>query len=311
MEDTRSLLEKADAFNKKVQNQGKKKLFGSNNTEPASTRKGMAGSTIKVLVMISLFLQSLNVVIMDPFLDIESVGKSLEPVADNFKAVFTPDWKFAANSLYTDAVREFFDAKSGAWTMYLIFSIVGSIAVPLLCYIVLQEFLVSDNKRNDVLTLGMFAMASEIPYDLAVKGKVLEYSTQNLFVGIFIGVAVVWIMDYIFNKVARSAFIKYFLSMLVFILGILLAIITKTYFFIFPVLVIACMYIFREKKMLGPVIGCFAMTTVSPYYLCSFASLIPINMFNGKIEKKLKNLLPIFYPVHFIILFIVKKCMNL
>lgn len=311
MEDTRALLQKADAFNKKINANGKKNSYRGSQPVKARERKGMAASTMKVLVIISLFLQSLNIVVMDPFLDVESVGKSLEPVAEGFKAVFTPEWRLSANSMYKDAITEFFDAKAGAWTMYLVFSIVGSFAVPLLCFVVLQEFLTSENKRNDVLIFGMFAIASEIPYDLAMKGQFLEYTTQNMFVGIFLGLLVVWAMDTISNKMMRSAFIKYFVSMLVFLLGILMAIITKTYFFIFPVLIIVCMYIFREKKMLGPVIGCFAMTTVSPYYLCSFVSLIPINMFNGKIEKKLKYMLPIFYPVHLLILFIIAKCMNL
>ena len=70
MEDTRALLQKADAFNKKINANGKKNSYRGSQPVKARERKGMAASTMKVLVIISLFL-----IIHD--------NNSLEPIHTN------------------------------------------------------------------------------------------------------------------------------------------------------------------------------------------------------------------------------------
>lgn len=71
---------------------------------------------------------------------------------------------------------------------------IGRISFILFCYLAVESFMHTRSRSKYLLRLGGFALVSEIPFDLAFSGKVIDRSSQNVFFTLFIGIfiLIVW-----------------------------------------------------------------------------------------------------------------------
>ena len=69
------------------------------------------------------------------------------------------------------------------------FRYIGRISFPIFCFLLIEGFFHTRNIFKYMARLGAFALISEIPYDLAFKGKVLEFTHQNSILYAFSGSA--------------------------------------------------------------------------------------------------------------------------
>lgn len=300
-ESNKELLMRADAFNKKVQGTMKQKK---------RDRFSIPLNVLKWLAMIAILCQNINIAIFEKVLVTDDIGKL--PISALWKLrPYSPSWKLFANKEYADALNTFIDANATMYNAYLIFMVVGCMTLPLICYLLVNSFLKSEKKLNTILAVGVCAVAAEIPYDLVTSDKFYNYENQNMFFGLFMGLAVIACMDIVLKKYESSKLIKYSLSIIIVFLGMFIGIFGNSYFLCFPIIIMVAMYIFKDKKLFGSVIGCLALTYLSLYYICSFLSLIPIYFHNGKEDKKMNYILLAFYPIHLIILYIIAKNMGL
>ena len=74
----------------------------------------------------------------------------------------------------------------------MMFRIIGRISFPIFAYVLAEGIYYTKDITKYMLRLGIFALLSEIPYDLAVMGSVLEFSHQNVFFTLFFGVLMFW-----------------------------------------------------------------------------------------------------------------------
>ena len=72
-------------------------------------------------------------------------------------------------------------------------------AIRLLVYVFLltEGFCHTRNRRRYALRLGVFALISEIPFDLLVYGKIWDTHSQNVFFTLFLGVLMLTAVDWI------------------------------------------------------------------------------------------------------------------
>ena len=63
--------------------------------------------------------------------------------------------------------------------------VLGRAAMPLFAFCVAEGFCHTRNKGRYLLRLGLFALISEIPFDLVTAGEPLEFSHQNIMLTFF------------------------------------------------------------------------------------------------------------------------------
>lgn len=98
------------------------------------------------------------------------------------------------------------------------------------------------------MRLGLFALISEIPFDLAFSSKILEFNYQNVFFTLFIGLLTMIAYRAVEEKEEWNQALKVILYILIMAAGMALAYFLKTDYAEKGVFCIMVLYIFRKKK---------------------------------------------------------------
>lgn len=192
------------------------------------------------------------------------------------------------------------------YLIYMVCRIIGRLAFPIFSFMIVEGFLHTHNLRKYLCRLFLFAIISEIPYDLANTGTVLEISKQNVLWTFIIAIIMMWTLERIRTKIESN--VKYILlTIIVISISALFAIFSDGG--IGGILLIASMYLFHKKKTcywIGCVLSLCVMSLQFMWIqLFAAVALILLEIYNGKKGKDYKYLFYIFYPAHLLILWFV------
>lgn len=123
---------------------------------------------------------------------------------------------------------------------YMVMRIIGRIAFPIFAYFLVEGFLHTSNYKKYLLRVGAFALLSEIPFDLAFCGEVLEFSSQNVMFTLFIAL----IELYFLRRWEKNIPVV----CLVLVAGGLCGWLLRTDYDWFGVVVIGCFYLIRNTE---------------------------------------------------------------
>ncbi len=134
-------------------------------TSDPPVKKGLSGSALKWLAIVTMLIDHVGAFLLAPYL--AQGGASL------------PYDLFQVN---------------------IILRLIGRIAFPLFTFLLVEGFFHTSNLKKYSLQMGVFALVSEIPFDLAQSGQVFDFSQQNVFWTLFIGLLTITFFDRLDGK---------------------------------------------------------------------------------------------------------------
>ncbi len=196
---------------------------------------------------------------------------------------------------------------SGHWTeelyeVYRIMRTIGRLAFPIFCFFLVEGFEHTRDRKKYALRLFLFALISEIPFDLAFSARVLEFEYQNVFFTLLIGLLTLLAFHAVEERKDWHPLIRTILLALVVAAGMGLALWMKTDYDAKGVMCILLLYVFRKKRSIQILAGCLFF---SWWELPALASFFLLALYNGTRGLRMKYFFYLFYPVHLLILYAV------
>ena len=200
------------------------------------------------------------------------------------------------------------------YSIYEYMRLIGRMSFPIYCFLLVEGFLHTSNIRKYATRLLGFAFLSEIPFDLALTGQVVDKSYSNVFFTLFIALLTIWAISYIekFAEFWKEKKWDSFMGLLIVAMSGLIVvtacggfadIVLKTDYGFAGVLAIVAMYLLRNTKELGFAAGILALTILSSdTEILALCMLYPLMNYNGTRGKSMKYVFYAFYPVHLLIL---------
>ena len=180
---------------------------------------------------------------------------------------------------------------------------IGRLAFPLFAFLLVEGFLHTHDRVKYGRNLLVFALLSEIPYDLVRRGSLFA-GGQNVFFTLFLGFLALYAVE-------RWESGKYSPGRLAVILISLIGIgvLFHTDYGSTGVGFILLLYVLRHNRILQAAIGCCYL----PMRLIAGLAFIPINLYNGQrgfIQGHIgKYLFYIFYPLHLLAIYLIRRLM--
>jgi hypothetical protein len=233
--------------------------------------KGLSGSTLKIIAIVTMLIDHIGATI------VENMVNSYAGNEQTFMIIYN--------------------------IMFIMRSI-GRLAFPIFCFLLVEGFFHTRDVKKYVFRLFLFALISEVPFDYAFNQSFLEFTSQNVFFTLFIGVLMLWAIEYIKTRFNGKNAVLIILIALVVVVASLLADFIKCDYSSLGIIVILLMYAFKNNKLLKTVSISFAFAFLTSFSLQTLAALafIPISFYNGKKGLSLKYFFYAFYPVHLFIL---------
>lgn len=189
---------------------------------------------------------------------------------------------------------------------------IGRLAMPLFSFCIAEGYAHTKNKQRYLLRMGVFALVSEIPFDLAFEGRV-GLGHQNIMLSFFLAILALMVFDRIRGEGKEHAAGKTLLGILCVCAVAVLALVLRADYTLFAVLAVFLFYVLRNRHPLlrcGVGVGFLALTRTVGYYRATGLSLIPLLLYNGKRGRGLKWLFYAFYPGHLLLLYLLKTALG-
>lgn len=189
----------------------------------------------------------------------------------------------------------------------------GRIAMPVFSFCIAEGYIHTRDRKSYLRRMGLFALISEIPFDLAFEGRI-GFSHQNIMLTFCIAILALELFDRIRGEkpAGRDRYPagRTLAGILAVLAMAILALLLRADYTIFAVLAVFLFYVLRNRH---PLVRSFAgtaflaMTRTMGYYAATGLSFIPLALYNGKKGRGLKWLFYIFYPGHLLLLYFLKK----
>ena len=210
---------------------------------------------------------------------------------------------------------------------------IGRTAFPIYAFLLVQGFIHTKDEperiKRYLIRTGLFALISEIPFDLCFHNKVLEFNGQNVFFTLFLGLLALYFADWL-EKKGKDGFYAIFPS------AVIAFLISSDYSYIGVIFIFALYYIEKACKGKSETIRAISLSALFVFiclfeifkgnkfaldgltsmmkrfgwiYIGMLLPIIPVLLYNGKLGKQSKVLqifFYIYYPLHLTIIYLIK-----
>ena len=182
-------------------------------------------------------------------------------------------------------------------TVALVLQAMETVAVPIFVFLLAEGLQHTSDFRKYVLRIAGLAVLTEIPFDLAMNQKVLEFGSQNPVFGLLLCMALV--------SLFRRFEGKKLICVVMALAGLAWALMLKIEHGIPTLLMFCVVYLFRNKKMYMGFSGMAAAalcTGISPFYLAAPMGFLATHFYNGDKGHSSPLVNYLFYPVPLLVI---------
>ncbi len=256
-------------------------------------KKGIVQSTLKFVAIGTMFIDHFGASIVERYLNYNEVSVSMNKMMEMH-----------------DQFPSFFPLLM----IYYVMRLIGRIAFPIFIFCLVDGYHHTSNVKKYILRLGIFALISEVPFDMALRKSYFDFAYQNVYFTMTLGMITIWALDS-FTKKAPSVIGKKYDNpttvnllvgggkFLIIMVMCVVAVLLKTDYNAVGVMAIAVAYLLWDKSMFLAHVGCCGvLTCCMPIEFTCFTALPLIAKYNGQRGFKHKYFFYLFYPLHLLIL---------
>lgn len=192
---------------------------------------------------------------------------------------------------------------------YMAMRVVGRLAFPIYCFLLVEGFQKTHDVKKYLGRMFLFALLSEIPFDLALSGRAWNMEYQNVFFTLLIGLAVIAALrmaeQYFVGSGKGKKLLRILLYACIIAAGCVAAFIFKTDYSFKGVMAIVVLYLFRNRKNAQIWAGVIIFLLMDGLEMIAALSFILIRFYNGTRGRQNKYFFYFFYPVHLLILWLI------
>jgi hypothetical protein len=203
--------------------------------------------------------------------------------------------------------------------------VLGRLAFPIFAFMTAEGYFYTRSYRRYILRLLVFAVISEVPYDLMKSGTVFDAYDQNVLWTFLFALLCIKVIDLVKSKWGSMVYIP--AAVFVSLAGVAAGSYTYADYGGMGVLMVMIFYFFHERKWWCMLLQSVLLLLINVFMLGALSPVIPVSVFELQLEIPLQgfavfSLIPIwmyhgrqgyhskpfqyacyaFYPVHMIIL---------
>ena len=182
------------------------------------------------------------------------------------------------------------------------FRIIGRLAFPIYCFLLVEGAVHTRNMKKYILRMGIFALISEVPFDLAFYHRLVYTGHQNVFFTLGLGLLAIWFLEHPIEQLDIPDLLY---KLLVIIAAGLIAEFFNTDYGFTGIAVICIFYYLRGQPQLKYPIAEILLAAMGGVEVYAVLALIPILLYNGQRGRQTKAMqygFYIFYPAHLLLL---------
>lgn len=233
--------------------------------------KGLSGSTLKIIAVITMLTDHVGAGILGRIITMQGI--------------------------YSGSV----------YNAYTVMRYIGRLAFPIFCFLLVEGFMHTHNVKKYATRLFVFALISEIPFDLFVSGRFVDTSAQNVYFTLFIGLICMWACDMSEESERISVGLKPVLEFLIMIAGMYVSYVLRTDYAAIGVVCIMILYWTRFDKKRQIIAGAVSFA----WEISALLAFVPIALYNKNRGINLKYFFYAFYPVHLMVIYIICMIMGI
>jgi hypothetical protein len=250
--------------------------------------RGISGFALKMVAVVSMLTDHLAATILERILILAGTDTLSYP-------------------LVSDHWQEFYN-------LYLVMRGVGRLAFPIYCFLIVEGFLHTRSVAKYAARLFVFALLSEVPFDLAFQKSFWDMSYNNVFFTLFLGLLVLWGYDFIDKKIVAARedrsvsvgklLLRCLLDLILLLAGAFVAeYVLKCDYGAAGIFVIVALYLMRNHPKTAFAVSVLVLTVLSSELeLVAVLDVPLIAFYSGARGRQAKYFFYAFYPVHLLLL---------
>lgn len=184
----------------------------------------------------------------------------------------------------------------------LVLRAIGRLAFPIYCFLLAEGYRHTRDVRKYLLRLLAFGLVSEIPFDLVFKHRVLEFSYQNVYFTLLLGLLAIHIYQCVMAKGSRL----HIPALLAAAPWVAAAFLLHTDYGAWGAGLILALHVLRDRPAWRNTAAALLLFGSSPLEIFGYPDFLLFHRYNGERGRQPKYFFYLFYPAHLLLLVLVR-----